>query len=110
MTKYRKKPVVIEATKWVRNGDHPGDYDREADKEEAIENNWEGMVVRYYRRPDCDGELECDKCGFTMHNHGWIETLEGGLVCCPGDFVITGVQGEHYPCKPDIFEATYEAV
>lgn len=41
---------------------------------------------------------------------GWISTLEGGHVVTPGDWIITGVQGEHYPCKPDIFGATYEAV
>jgi hypothetical protein len=45
-----------------------------------------------------------------MHNHGWIETLEGGHTVCPGDWIITGVKGEHYPCKPDIFEMTYERV
>lgn len=39
----------------------------------------------------------------------WIETLEGGHVVTPGDWIITGVKGELYPCKPDIFEATYEA-
>jgi hypothetical protein len=45
-----------------------------------------------------------------MHWHGWIETLEGGHIVCPGDYIITGVKGERYPCKPDIFEATYEKV
>ena len=40
--------------------------------------------------------------------HGWIATLEGGHIVCPGDWIITGVKGEMYPCKPDIFEATYE--
>lgn len=39
-----------------------------------------------------------------------IETLEGPLTVSPGDWIITGVQGERYPCKPDIFEATYEPV
>ena len=39
---------------------------------------------------------------------GWIETLEGGHVVTSGDWIITGVKGEHYPCKPDIFEMTYE--
>jgi len=43
-----------------------------------------------------------------MHNHGWIDTLEGGHIVCPGDWIITGVKGENYPCKPDIFEATYD--
>lgn len=45
-----------------------------------------------------------------MHDHGWIDTLEGGHIVCPGDFIITGVKGERYPCKPDIFAATYEPV
>ena len=40
---------------------------------------------------------------------GWIETLEDGYVVTPGDWIITGVKGERYPCKPDIFAATYEA-
>ena len=38
-----------------------------------------------------------------------IETLEGTMVANPGDFVIEGIKGEFYPCKPDIFAATYEA-
>jgi hypothetical protein len=37
-----------------------------------------------------------------------ITTLEGKLFASPGDWIIRGVQGEHYPCKPDIFEETYE--
>ena len=41
---------------------------------------------------------------------GWISTLEGGHEVTPGDYIITGIKGEHYPCKPDIFEATYEKV
>ena len=39
-----------------------------------------------------------------------IETLEGAMICSLGDYVIKGVKGELYPCKPDIFEATYEPV
>jgi hypothetical protein len=38
-----------------------------------------------------------------------IQTLEGEMAAQPGDYIIKGVQGEFYPCKPDIFEATYEA-
>lgn len=45
-----------------------------------------------------------------LNNTGWIDTLEGGHIVTPGDWIITGVKGEHYPCKPDIFEMTYEAV
>ena len=39
-----------------------------------------------------------------------IKTLEGFIEACPGDYIIEGIKGEHYPCKPDIFEATYEEV
>ncbi len=42
---------------------------------------------------------------------GWrIQTLEGPHIVTPGDWIITGVKGEKYPCKPDIFDATYDAV
>ena len=39
-----------------------------------------------------------------------IQTLEGCMTASPGDWIITGVNGEQYPCKPDIFEKTYEPV
>ena len=74
---FRKKPVVIEATQWFKDGDHP--------------------------------EVTPRKSAGNEHK-GWIETLEGGHEVTPGDWIITGVKGEHYPCKPDIFEMTYEAM
>jgi len=108
--KYRKKPVVIDATQWFKNGDHPEDgTERFADGEFKGE-LYEGKVVRYYRTPDLDGQNKCRRCKRLMHDHGWIDTLEVGHIVCPGDWVITGVQGEHYPCKPAIFDATYELV
>ena len=45
---------------------------------------------------------------YMKDERGWIETLEGGHIVTPGDYIITGVKGEHYPCKPDIFAITYE--
>lgn len=39
-----------------------------------------------------------------------IQTLEGPLKASPGDWIITGIRGEQYPCKPDVFERTYEPV
>ena len=121
MAKFRKKPVVIEATRWFKNGDHPDDYSITHD---GLENDkmrtfspeyrkmmgWEGDIVRYYRRPDVSGERLCKHCGVHMHEHGWIDTLEDGHNVCPGDWIITGIKGEKYPCKPDIFDATYEAL
>ena len=101
MEKYRKKPVVIEANRWFKNGDHPKD---------GGGGLREGELVRYYRTPELDGQNVCKHCGNIMHNHGWIDTLEGGHIVCPGDWIIEGVEGEFYPCKPDIFEKTYEKV
>ncbi len=107
--KYRKLPVEIEATQWLENGDHPQDNSVMVDgPDESFLS--EGEVVRYYRHPKMDGDTQCSKCGNNMHWHGWIETLEGGHIVCPKDFIITGIAGEVYPCKPDIFEKTYEAV
>jgi hypothetical protein len=111
--KYRKKPVVVEAAQWFKNGDHPEDEIRLLDashggQSKTIET--EGKVVRYFRHPMLSGENTCNHCGAVMRVHGWIDTLEGGHIVCPGDWIITGVKGEHYPCKPDIFEATYEKV
>ncbi|GEM_PF-1738741 len=113
--KARKKPVVIEAHQWFKNGDHPDDYAEEnqhyeypPDAATRKAQNWEGGVVRYFRRPGVDGESPCSECGQRFHNHGWIDTLEDGHRVCPGDYIITGVAGERYPCKPDIFAATYD--
>jgi len=108
MEKYRKKPVVIEAAQWFKNGDHPEDGCKNID--EFGNHIPEGKIVRYYRHPTTPGGQVCSKCGLLMHNHGWIDTLEDGHNVCPGDFIIKGVKGEFYPCKPDIFEATYEKV
>ena len=105
--KYIKKPIPVEAAQWFKNGDHPDDYKNDFEGV-AKQNNYEGEVVRRFRRPDVEGLDTCRKCGKTMHEHGWIDTLEGGHIVCPGDWIITGVKGERYPCKPDIFQQTYE--
>ncbi len=110
MAQYRKKPVVIEATQWFVNGDHPEDGDERFDSGEFRGELYEGRVVRYYRHPDVPGDSPCEQCGKPHHIHGWIDTLEQGHRVCPGDWIITGVKGERYPCKPDIFAATYEPV
>lgn len=128
MAKYRKRPIVVEATQWFKNGDHPEDYTKDHDGREGglmrvftgaerKANGWEGDVVRYYRRPDDSGERVCEHCGRTMHVHGWIDTIQGGHTVCPGDWIITDPRvadprghGHFYPCKPDIFADTYDPV
>lgn len=89
MKKYRKKPVVIGAKQWFKAGDVP------------VVKELEDLI-----HPD---DL-CDVCKCPQHQHGYVETLEGGHIVCPGDWIIRGIKGEYYPCKPDIFKKTYEAV
>lgn len=90
--KFRKKPIIIEATQWFKDGDHP----------------------KVELATPMGDTIRCSFCGELFYNphmtHGWIQTLEGGHIVCPKDWIITGVAGEHYPCKPDIFEVTYEKV
>lgn len=84
--KYRKKPVVIEAIKLTL------DNINEIGK-------WIGK--------------DCREAGFSEDFKSCfvgIETLEGTMYAQMGDYIIKGVKGEFYPCKPDIFEATYEEV
>jgi hypothetical protein len=100
MPKFRKNPIVIEAFCWLKNGDHPEDGPAET----------EGKVVRYFRHPQVAADKCCPHCLNAMNDHGFMDTHEGGYTVCPGDWIITGVKGERYPCKPDIFRATYEEV
>lgn len=86
MPKFRKKPVVIEAMYF--DGANAADIAA-----------WAGTGGEF--------GLPSDETG---HPAFVIPTLEGGMVASPGDWIIRGVKGEYYPCKPDIFEATYEAV
>ena len=83
MKKYRKKPVEIEAIKF--NGFNFGEI-----------NDWmfncQGVYPSYYKESIT------------------ISTLEGDMKASVGDYIIRGVNGEFYPCKPDIFEKTYEAL
>jgi hypothetical protein len=108
--KFRKKPVVIDATQWHKNGDHPQDNTRTITPVpgDGAPFQSEGSVVRYFRHPDVPGNKPCEQCGRLHFVHGWVDTLEQGHRVCPGDWIITGVRGEMYPCKPDIFHMTYE--
>ena len=110
--KYRKKPIIIEASQWFKNGDHPLDNVMRPFEDTGLLPKYprEGEIVRYFRHPSITGQHLCPLCGKMFNDHGWIDTLEGGHNVCPGDWIITGIKGEHYPCKPDIFDETYEAV
>ena len=93
--KYRKKPVVIEAMRWTGE-----------DNENGIQ-----AAVKFCQplphAPD-DNHVETG-LGYTpATGQLYIPTLEGTMCASPGDWIIKGVKGEFYPCKPDIFAATYE--
>jgi hypothetical protein len=90
--KYRKKPVIIEAFLWT------------GDKYQTEDPVW---IVEKIK----SGEVWFDTDN-TAHNNTnmKITTLEGVMTAQRGDYIIQGVQGEIYPCKPDIFKHTYEKV
>ena len=96
MPMFRKKPVVIEAQQWdgTAQGATP-----------IIDWILSHDGTATYHEHLMDGD-------FIAHPDAYlhIRTLEGVITASPSDFVIKGVKGEFYPCKPDIFDATYEAV
>ena len=85
--KYRKKPVIIEAIQFEDNSDRIIEI-HEFMGGDTIRVNYEDKDNPYMK----------------------IETLEGIMKASVGDYIIKGVNGEFYPCKPDIFEKTYERV
>lgn len=91
MAKYRKKPIEIEAFKWT------GDINQTEDPIWIVEAIQKGDVW-------CYGD---SKKGYTVMT---IANNNSGMTANRGDYIIKGVNGEIYPCKPEIFEMTYEAV
>ena len=92
--KYRKKPVVIEAVQWT------GSY---KSTKEVIEFLGQKVTNDFVTQEKFE-----DYVSYIRTNGLSIETLEGNMRVSIGDYVIKGIQGEFYPCKPDIFEQTYE--
>lgn len=90
MTKYRKRPIVVDAFQWT------GDENQTEDPLWIINEIKNGKVS--FRRSN--GIITAME----------IETLEGVMCADFGDFIIRGIQDEIYPCKPDIFAKTYELV
>jgi len=88
MTKYISRQVEIEAIQWFGQNLPM--------VEDIVGERW-----------------DCPNCGKSAVVHGRIKTPESAhstQVCCPGDRIITGLKGEHYPCKPDVFAAKYQEV
>ncbi len=81
--KYRKRPIVVDAVQWFKDGDHAK----------------VSPLVKAESRMSC--------CDSLSTQHGIVYTIDGNGIVCPGDWII---EGKIYPCKPDIFAKTYEPV
>lgn len=110
--KATKKPVEIDAVQWFTDGDHdsvglwrypPVDPDTG-----EVTAGVEGIFMGQMPHSEVPKKFRRESCPTPMFEHGYIETLEGDHIVCPGDWIITGIAGEHYPCKPDIFARTYD--
>ena len=93
MSKYMKKPVVIEAIQWTKENDV--ELEHWLSKEKSVE-------------LEIDDHLYVAGVGTPYISKIQIKTLEGTMEASYGDYIIKGINGEIYPCKPDIFEKTYE--
>jgi len=97
MGNYRKKPVIIEAIQLL------------ATRKSIID-----VMSFMNQKPNLSNPISDDKfddyCRFVKNEGLKISTLEGKMTASDGDWIIKGVSGEFYPCKPDIFEKAYEKV
>lgn len=96
--KFRKKPVEIEAVQFTGHGQHDALLEWLAGHGLKV---GEMPTGSWWRQVVTPNGMECRLI---------IKTLEGDMEASPGDWIIRGVKGEFYPCKPDIFAATYDAV
>lgn len=96
---YRKKPVTIEAVKWTGTPESTREVVEFMTNAGAVETEEGDLLL---------GTMEI--CIVEESGELLIRTLEGTMKASEGDYIIRGVAGEFYPCKPDIFEETYEEV
>jgi hypothetical protein len=91
MAKFRRKPIVLEAEQWRRG-------------------TWMPDVITDPKALVGDRRFHLGHQRELEDGYGVILTLEGPMFVSDGDWIVTGVNGEKWPVKPDIFEATYEPV
>lgn len=92
---YQKRPVAVEAVQW--HGEWPDHLDRQDPFNPFPSWFWEAVDNGTISKGEKEGHL-------------WIKTLEGGHIADPEDFIIRGIKSELYPCKPDIFKASYDDI
>lgn len=94
---YTKKPIPVQAYRWAGAFQVGGPV-------QPLEDHW------HHGGENKELDDPCKHCGIRYAKHAWIEALEGGHIACPGDYIIKGVRGDHYPMKPDTFHETYKEV
>lgn len=90
MKEYQKRPIIIQAQQWFEHGDIPEVKEVPRWHEEAV--------------------ITAIELGAHLSSWGFIDTLEGGHLVRPGDWIVKGIRGEFYPVKNGIFQETYEEV
>jgi hypothetical protein len=105
--KYRKKPIVIEAIQW-----NTPDKNGKVKLARECKDHPKVRPTSYLEVSEMLGTAGCsqEQPYWDWSVMGVIDTLEGKHIVRPGDYIIKGVKGEFYPCKPDVFELTYEPV
>lgn len=101
MSKFRKKLVVIDAIQFVEVSRTQREFGVSVETNSVDVSRFIGKPTRFQTVPNGTKEGEIKAV---------IETLEGEMMASIGDYIIKGVEGEFYPCKPEIFHMTYEAV
>ena len=107
---FKHDPEYVTATRWFKNGDHPEDdvWRPFEDTGNKPTEPREGKVVRYYRHPKIDDDQPCPLCFQRMHDHGWIDKGSDGEMVCPGDWVMTLVDGGTFVVHSEDFERDFE--
>ena len=98
MGKFRKIPIVVDAFQWDGKG------------HEDVKMEWTAGMGSVFCVADDNDDTPCAECGGPYREHLNVHTLEGNMYGCIGDWIITGIKGEKYPCKDEIFKMTYEPV
>jgi hypothetical protein len=104
---FRRKNILVEASQWFTNGDHPLDNCETCFDSNGQPFPGEGKVVQYYRHPLDSGDRVCVRCLKLMHVHGWIDQGKGHTVC-PGDWIVTEEPGTYRPYSQTMFAYTFE--
>lgn len=97
-----QKPVEVQVEQWFRVKTI-----RDASDDTSVEYH---LGVGYYRHPEIRGDFICSICSREMSEHGFMDLPGGGHPICPGDFIVTDVDGERFSLRPAVFAQLYEVI